>query len=62
MQTKMNLSLGKPMYTEIFTVPKSQNNNLTNSVVYSFSCIGNSKWYENISYWKWSYGAKRRWY
>ena len=25
---QMNLTLGKPIYTEIFTVPKSQNNNL----------------------------------
>ena len=36
---EMNLTLGKPMYTEIFTVPKFQNdndNNLTSSV-YSFS-------------------------
>jgi hypothetical protein len=31
--------LGKPIYTEIFTVPKSQNNNLT-SPVYSFSGNG----------------------
>src|SRR5687768_8238757 len=39
---EMNLTLGKPMYTEIFTVPKFQNdndNNLTNSV-YSFSGNG----------------------
>ena len=36
---QMNLTLGKPIYTEIFTVPKSQNNNLTSSV-YSFSGNG----------------------
>ena len=36
---QVNLTLGKPIYTEIFTVPKSQNNNLTNSV-YSFSGNG----------------------
>jgi len=39
---EMNLTLGKPMYTEIFTVPKFQNdndNNLSNSV-YSFSVNG----------------------
>jgi hypothetical protein len=38
---KMNLTLGKPMYTEIFTVPKSQddNDNFTSSV-YSFSGNG----------------------
>ena len=39
---EMNLTLGKPMYTVIFTVPKFQNdndNNLTNSV-YSFSGNG----------------------
>ena len=35
-QKEMNLTLGKPIYTEIFTVPKSQDNNLTSSV-YSFS-------------------------
>jgi hypothetical protein len=35
---QMNLSLGSPIYTEIFTVPESHNN-LTNSV-YSFSGNG----------------------
>ena len=38
-QKKMNLTLDKPIYTEIFTVPKSQDDNLTNSV-YSFSGNG----------------------
>ena len=38
-EEQMNLTLGKPMYTEIFTVPKSQDNNLSNSV-YSFSGNG----------------------
>lgn len=37
-QQRMNLTLGKPIYTEIFTVPKSYNNNLSSSV-YSF--LGN---------------------
>jgi hypothetical protein len=36
---QMNLTLAKPIYTEIFTVPQSQNNNLT-SPVYSFSGNG----------------------
>ena len=35
----MNITLGKPIYTETSTVPKSQNNNLTSSV-YSFSGNG----------------------
>ncbi|HSF00513.1 MAG TPA: hypothetical protein VLA48_06415 [Nitrososphaeraceae archaeon] len=39
-QERMNLTLGKPIYTEIFTVPKSQDDNLT-SYVYSFSGNGN---------------------
>jgi hypothetical protein len=39
-QERMNLTLGKPIYTEIFTVPKSQDDNLTSSV-YSFSGNGN---------------------
>ena len=38
-QERMNLTLGKPIYTEIFTVPKSQDDNLTSSV-YSFSGNG----------------------
>jgi len=38
-QERMNLILGKPIYTEIFTVPKSQDDNLTSSV-YSFSGNG----------------------
>jgi hypothetical protein len=37
---EMNLTLGKPIYIERFTVPKSQNDNLTSSV-YSFSGNGN---------------------
>jgi hypothetical protein len=40
-EIEMNLTLGKPIYTEKFTVPKSQNNNLTSSLVYSFSGNGN---------------------
>jgi hypothetical protein len=36
---QMNLTLGKPIYTERFTVPKSQQDNLTSSV-YSFSGNG----------------------
>ena len=36
---QMNITLGTPIYTETFTVPKSQNNNLTSSV-YSFSGNG----------------------
>ena len=38
----MNLTLGKPMYTEIFTVPKFQddNDNKLTSSVYSFSGNG----------------------
>ena len=37
----MNLTLGKPMYTEIFTVPKSQDDNdKLPSSVYSFSGNG----------------------
>ncbi len=35
----MNLTLGTPLYTEIFTVPKSQDDNSTSSV-YSFSGHG----------------------
>ena len=38
-QERMNLTLGKSIYTEIFTVPKSQDDNLTSSV-YSFSGNG----------------------
>ena len=38
-QQRMNLTFGKPIYTEIFTVPKSQDDNLTSSV-YSFSGNG----------------------
>ena len=38
-QKEMNLTLGKPIYTEIFTVPKSQDDNLTSSI-YSFSGNG----------------------
>jgi hypothetical protein len=38
-EERMNLNLGKPIYTEIFTVPKSQDDNLTSSV-YSFSGNG----------------------
>jgi hypothetical protein len=38
-QKKMNLTLGTPLYTEIFTVPKSQDDNSTSSV-YSFSGHG----------------------
>ena len=56
----MNLTLGKPIYIERFTVPKTQNDNLTTSI-YPFSGNGN-QWYKSISYWKWSYGTKRRWY
>jgi hypothetical protein len=41
-QERMNLTLGKPIYTEIFTVPKSQDDNLTSSV-YSFSGNGTLK-------------------
>ena len=39
---EMNLNLGKPMYTEIFTVPKFQddNDNKLTSSVYSFSGNG----------------------
>jgi hypothetical protein len=36
----MNLTLGKPIYIERFTVPKAQNDNLTTSI-YSFSGNGN---------------------
>lgn len=36
----MNLTLGKPIYIERFTVPKTQNDNLTTSI-YSFSGNGN---------------------
>src|SRR5918994_5494213 len=36
---QMNVTLGEPMSTEIFTVPKPENNNLT-SYVYSFSGNG----------------------
>jgi hypothetical protein len=36
---EMNLTLGKPIYIERFTVPKSQNDNLTSSI-YSFSGNG----------------------
>ena len=36
---QMNLTLGKPIYTERFTVPQSQQDNLTSSV-YSFSGNG----------------------
>jgi hypothetical protein len=36
---QMNLTLGKPIYTERFTVPNSQQDNLTSSV-YSFSGNG----------------------
>ena len=39
-QEQMNLTLDKPIYTERFTVPKSQNDNLTTSI-YSFSGNGN---------------------
>ncbi|HJU59503.1 MAG TPA: hypothetical protein VJ583_07115 [Nitrososphaeraceae archaeon] len=38
-QKEMNLTLGKPIYTEIFTVPKSQDDNIPTSV-YSFSGNG----------------------
>lgn len=38
-QEEMNLTLGKPIYTEIFTVPKSQDDEFTSSV-YSFSGNG----------------------
>ena len=38
-QERMNLTLGKPIYTERFTVPQSQQDNLTSSV-YSFSGNG----------------------
>jgi hypothetical protein len=38
-QERMNLTLGKPIYTEKFTVPKSQDDNLTSSI-YSFSGKG----------------------
>ena len=38
-QERMNLTLGKPIYLEIFTVPKSQDDDLTSSV-YSFSGNG----------------------
>ena len=37
-QKEMNLPLGKPIYTEIFTVPKSDNN--LSSSLYSFSGHG----------------------
>ena len=37
-QKEMNLPLGKPIYTEIFTVPKSDNN--LSSSLYSFSGNG----------------------
>ena len=36
---QMNLTLGKPIYTERFTVPQSQQDNLTSSI-YSFSGNG----------------------
>ena len=39
-QEQMNLTLDKPIYIERFTVPKSQNDNLTTSI-YSFSGNGN---------------------
>ena len=38
-EEQMNLTLGKPIYTERFTVPNSQQDNLTSSV-YSFSGNG----------------------
>jgi hypothetical protein len=38
-EEQMNLTLGKPIYTEIFTVPKSQDDNIPRSV-YSFSGNG----------------------
>jgi hypothetical protein len=38
-QERINLTLGKPIYTEKFTVPKSHDDNLTTSV-YSFSGNG----------------------
>ena len=39
-QKEMNLTLDKPIYIERFTVPNSQNDNLTTSI-YSFSGNGN---------------------
>jgi hypothetical protein len=42
-QQEMNLTLGKPIYTEKFMVPKSIDNNLSSSAVYSFSGIGTLK-------------------
>ena len=39
-EEETNLTLGKPMYIEKFTVPKAQNDNLTTSI-YSFSGNGN---------------------
>jgi hypothetical protein len=38
-EEQMNLNLGKPIYTEVFTAPESQDDNLTSSV-YSFSGNG----------------------
>lgn len=42
-EIEMNLTLGKPLYTEKFTVPKSSTNNDKNSTnsIYSFSGKGN---------------------
>ncbi len=39
-QEEMKLTLGKPIYIERFTVPKSQNDNFTTSI-YSFTGNGN---------------------
>jgi hypothetical protein len=40
-EEQMNLNLGKPIYTEIFTAPKSQDDKLTSSI-YSFLGNGTS--------------------
>ena len=59
-EEQMNLNLGKPIYTEIFTAPKSHDK-LTSSV-YSFSGNGTLNGMEISSSGNGLIDTKRRWY